>query len=223
MAKQLEFDAMTDGSTPENEVPEEASNVGLSIYSGKMEVTQEDIYMPRLQLMQGLSKAVQEGTAVAGQWLVTGYEAAVEYTIVPLLFGRRRELTDEDFTKLCISNDGLAGVGAPGGVCADCPMNQWSEDTKGKRKPPKCTFIYSYVVYVIELGTPAILEFKRSGITAGKTLNTVTAQRGLGNFGVVLKSTNQQGGRGSYYIPTVMPTKVDEEVLEFARAFGQAN
>lgn len=37
----------------------------------------------------------------------------------------------------CASNDGVVGVGTPGGRCAECPMSVWVEQD-GKRLPPLC-------------------------------------------------------------------------------------
>lgn len=38
---------------------------------------------------------------------------------------------DADGTPDCQSNDGIMGVGDPGGECASCPFNEWGSDIKG--------------------------------------------------------------------------------------------
>lgn len=222
---QLSFDGMLNDDEPEtDEAPivetGVSANTAMSIYSTSVEMEREDILIPRLRLAQGLTAEVQNGTAKPGMWVMTGAEAQQDLTVVPIMFTKRRELTDENFTILCRSNDAKVGEGDPGGVCSTCPMSQWREGGKnGKNRPPECTFIYSYVVFVAEHNAPAILEFKRTGIQQGKLLNTMSAQRGLGNFAVKLSSVSNQGAKGAYYTPAVQPVTVHPDILRTAREF----
>lgn len=222
--KQLSFDEMAGGEVPDAQelaeieaTQEKASGLALASFSSAPAMDAEDVFIPRLRLAQGLTSEVQSGEAKPGQWIVTGYPAADELTIVPLMFNRHRELTDDDFKVLCKSTDAMVGVGVPGGDCSACPMNQWMDGTKGKRIPPKCTFAYAYIVYVVETHSIAMVDFKRTSIQAGKTLNTMTIQRGLGNFAAILRSGSKSGTKGAYYTATVSPSVVSAETLALAK------
>lgn len=226
--EQLEFEGMIENGNDngsdtgptyhEDDAPDQPI-FSLQSYSNAPVFDAEDILIPRIRLAQGLTNEVQAGTAKPGQWIVTGFEPADEITIVPLLASRQRRLTDEDFQTLCQSSDGVTGVGTPGGACSKCPKNQWTDGPKGRRNPPACTFSYAFVVYVVDFETMAIVEFRRTGIQAGKTLNTNVMRFGLGRFAAILRSGAKQGPRGAYYTATVVPTKVTEEILSQAREF----
>ena len=180
----------------------------------------EDISFPVLRLAQGLTAEVQSGEAKPGQWIISGEVPLDEVVVIPLLFNKRRELRDPDTREqLCVSIDSMVGVGNPGGICAQCSMNKWTDDEKGgKRRPPACTFFYSYIVYVVESQSVALLEFKRTGINVGKSINTMIAMRGLRNFGIKLSSTGSKGPRGTYYVPSAVKSEVSHETLMEARS-----
>jgi hypothetical protein len=204
---------------PEEMEESQSSAITLANFSNQLDLASEDLMIPRLRLAQGLTGEVQDGTATPGQWLLTGYDPKAELTIVPLLFARNRALRDDEGKVLCKSLDSLTGTGEPGGDCTKCIMNQWMDGDKGKRLPPKCTFSYVYIVYVHEHQTMALVEFRRTSIQAGKTLNTIAAQRGIGNFAAKLKSSKQTGTRGTFYQIVVQPMQASPEILQAAKAF----
>lgn len=189
----------------------------MAVYTNNPDFDQEDTVLPRLRLAQGLTSEVQDGSAKPGQWLLLGYTPRQTLTVVPLLFTRRRVLRDSDFNLLCASNDGVTGVGEPGGDCATCPEAQWTGTKETGRKPPQCQFSYAYVMYVAEHGALGLLEFKRTSIQTGKILNTMVKQKGLGNFAVELASVSQSGKKGTFYLPSVKPLEIDEQLLAAAR------
>lgn len=203
--------------------PEPVQDTGLAKYSNTPTLDASDLFIPKLRLAQGLTAEVQSGLAKPGDWLMLGADPMKTATIVPMLMVRRRELRDNDEGNraiLCRSADGVVGVGNPGGECASCPMNKWVPSRKpgGKNTAPPCTFIYSYIVYVVEIEELCVLEFYRTSIPSGKMLNTMVLQKGLGNFAVQLKSTSQQGPKGTYYQPAIQPAaKIKDTVLATAR------
>lgn len=223
---EVPFDGMIEGGQTNGEQFEEEMGVNpepqqettaLGLYSSTPSFEAGDVILPRLRLAQGLSQDVQDGTAKPGQWLLSGFEPANELTIVPLLFTRRRELRDDEFNVLCQSNDAITGVGEPGGQCASCPFNKWSEDPRTKKRmPPACTFFYSYIVFVCEHHQPAIMDFKRTSLQAGKMVNTVVSRYGLGQCGLQIKSSPQQGKKGTYFAPVLIPVRLDKGILEEA-------
>lgn len=196
-------------------------------YTSTPNIDSSDVFIPKLRLAQGLTNEVQDGLARPGQWLMTGEDPFDEPIIVPLLMNRRRELRDDDDNRqvLCRSLDSLHGVGDPGGDCSTCPMAKWTQGRgkNSKNSPPACTFIYSYIVYSVEAESLAILEFYRTSIPAGKMMNTIIMQKGLGNFGIKLTASGSKGPKGTYYSPTVTPAKLSEAILKKARDLGQAS
>jgi len=216
------FDKMVDGGSQETEivpVDEGQSNVQLANFSNHVDFASEDIVIPRIKLAQQMTSEVVEGGAQFGQWILTGYESADELTVIPLLFARNRSLRDDAGAILCRSNDGAIGVGDPGGECNKCPMTQWKENAKGANLPPPCVFSYNYICYVVEYGALGMMEFKRTSMNAGKTLNTICAQRGLGNFAIKLKSSQAKSKKGTYAQPIVQPIVIDQDTLDLAKAF----
>ena len=196
-----EGEARPDATNYETEtVPSSA----LAAYSNKVELTAEDIQIPRLRLMQGLSKDVTEGAAKPGQWAISGFPAVDKLNIVPIAMAKRRELRDADFAIDCMSLDSITGTGDPGGVCADCPMNQWtgSKETRD-RKPPACTFFYSYMVYIYEYNTMATIDFRRTGINTAKKMNTFITQLGFESTVFELTSHQNKSGKGTYQVADV--------------------
>lgn len=229
--KPQNFDGMVDGNDGANPTPNEVDDLkaaadqeqrGLMVFGEDMDLGQDDIIIPRLRLAQGLTAEVQDGTARAGQWVLIGFDPLPEATIVPLRFARRREMRDEDTREiLCATRDTKAelGVGSPGGACAQCPYNKWTGDEKAgeRRAPPACSFSYNYLVYIVEHGTKAMMSFSRTSIGAGKMLNTMVAQHGLGNVAIKLAAKSKDGPRGTYYSPAVSRVNVEPSVLELAR------
>ena len=222
--KKLESEEPSFSSMLEDEAPRDKDHLGedtgtvLANYSDVPDFGQEDVIIPRLKLAQGLTTEVQEGIARPGQWILTGFEPEDELTIVPLAFAKRRELRDPDTRDiLCFSRDARTGEGTPGGECAVCPMNEWTESDDGKRVPPPCNFQYAYLVYAVDLDSMGALTFAKSGLSSGKMLNTIVAQRGMGRCAVKLSSSQRTGPNGKYHVPSVNPANVDAEVLDKAK------
>lgn len=199
------------------------SRGGLSVYNQTPALDSSDVLIPKLRLAQGLTPEVQSGDAKPGQWLLTGEEPFQDIVVIPVGLARRRELRDPDSRSsiLCRSGDGISGVGDPGGNCATCEMAAWtptkSKKAGAKNSPPLCAFIYSYMVYVPETKSVALLEFSRTALTVGKMLNTMVAQKGLGAFGVRLGASSRQSTQGTFYSPTVSMESAKPEVLKAAQ------
>jgi len=222
-----------DAFIEEGTSPNDASNIELyepksamSAYSNQPVIDSSDVFIPKLRLAQALTAEVTNGTAKSGQWVISGEDPMQKPVIIPLMMNRRRELRetgDDNRQILCRSFDSLRGVGDPGGECAICHMAKWVENKKGKgNSAPACTFIYSYVVYVVDVDAVVILEFSRTSIAAGKMLNTMIMQKGLGTFAAQLSSASSKNARNqTFYSPIVNGAKVTDKVL--ATAKKQAN
>jgi hypothetical protein len=221
---QSEFDKMVQGASgPEMadivEPEEQSTGIQLANFSSTVTMDASDVQIPRLRLTQGLTQEVQDGNAKPGQWILTGFDPIDELKVIPIMFARNRNLRDEEGSILCHSNDAEVGEGEPGGVCDGCVMNQWKDGDKGKRVPPRCTFSYVYIVYIPLWSTMALVEFKRTSITAGKTLNTIVATRGIGNVAVKLRAAKQTGNKGTFYQAIVGPDHATPEELADARMY----
>lgn len=224
------FDDELDGGfdSPSEPIHEDLAgtpqSTALTAYSDQPTFGRDEIVIPRLRIAQGLTKEVQDGEASPGQILLSGFEALDEVTIVPLRFARMRELRgegEERNTVLCSSSDAVRGIGEPGGDCNTCPMKEWSEKVvRGKetRVPPPCSFIFSYMVYIVEHQQVAVLDFRRTSERTGRLMNTLVAQRGLRQFAVTLAAEIKSEGSRRFAVPTLSPTTVDASVLQMARS-----
>lgn len=215
-----DFDSMIDNQ--DAMVPyEDESSAPITTYTSQDVFSMDDMTPPMLRLGQGLSPEVQEGAAKPGQWLFSGYPPCDVLHIVPLGFAKRRECRDVDGIGLmCTSSDAITGEGEPGGTCAGCPMNVWSGEGKNRR-PPQCTFYYSYMVYVHEHDTLAIVNFKKTGLNTARMLNSIVHRKGFGQVAIFLSSKSKSGSRGSYQIPQIAPVSDDiaTPIIASAQAF----
>jgi hypothetical protein len=224
-------------------VPEQKPLTGMDAYTGEAQLAKieddelapsaivaytnnptfdsSDIVPSLLRLAQGLTPEVQDGSAKPGQWLIPGFKPYDAVTVVPLMFAKRREYRDEEGQAMCVSDDSLTGTGDPGGICEACEMNKWGGD-RGKRKPPQCTFMYAYMVYVLEADSIALLYFKKTSIGIGRMLNAMVAQKGMRNTAIRLTSKSQSGKKGSYFTPMIAPLTADlsVEAINAAAAKG---
>lgn len=210
------------------EVDDSTMPVSMSNYSNAPVLDGSDLFIPRLRLAQGLTQEVQDGMAKPGEWLVLGGKPLKELRVVPVAMTKRREMRDPDTRGVvCRSGDAIHGVGNPGGECSACPMSQWvkgkpkGRSTVAKNEPPPCSFMYSYIVYILDINATAILEFSRTSIPAGKMLNTMIMQRGIGNFALKLSAASKQGPKGTFYNPVVAMAIAKPEELKKAMKEAQ--
>jgi hypothetical protein len=192
-----------------------------------------DLLMPNLKLGQGLTPEVANGEAEAGDWILIGHDPEKEVVVIPMQYGAGRSLQEEgDFAVLCSSKDRVRGEGTHGpgskenktGLCSNCPMSQWgAKGRDGKSKPPKCSEYYLYAVYSVTHQAQALITLRKTAINTAKQLNTIIAQKKLGNFAIKLGSTMKTSGARQYHVPTIaIATKVGEDEFETARAmFGR--
>lgn len=202
------------------EIEDASSEVDLASrrYDTNPTFGRNEVNVTRLKLGQPLTKEVTDGAATAGQWILAGYPAQDEIVVIPIAMSRARELRDGDQKLLCSSPDAKIGKGIPGGECEKCPMAQWTpRPGGGTNLPPQCDFIYSYIVYIPEHQTMALLDFRKTSIGVAKYINTVAQGKRFGHFGIRLRSDKTTKGRNSWFSPLVVTAQVSEEDLEIAR------
>lgn len=211
---------------------ESAPSAGIQ-YSADLDFDLGELKIPYLKLLSATSPEVANNEGKAGQWYLQGHGAVDEVVFTVLGASRFRELREDmnipGARTLCRSNDAIIGVGAPGGICAKCPMAQWGErnPTTGKGTPPPCNMGYSYQIYSYTHGQPCILALRKSGIDAAKTINTALHMRKARNFISIMTHVdrpNPVNPRATYPAPHVVnrPIKAEEreEADEAAGTLG---
>lgn len=208
-------------ATETAEIEDTSSEIDLASrrYDSNPTFERNEVNVPRLKLGQPITKEVVDGNATAGQWILPGYPSQDEIVVVPLAMSRARELRDGEQKLLCSSPDAKIGKGIPGGECAKCPMAEWTpRPGGGVNLPPQCDFIYSYVVYIPEHQTMALLDFRKTTINIAKFINTVAQGKRFKNFGIRLRSDKTTKGRNSWFSPLASQAPIDEQDLEIARS-----
>ncbi len=215
-------DMIEQGAADTALVKEDANNF-LGGYSTDPEFDNSDTFLPRLSLGQSLSTAVQDGMARPGDWLLLGQDPVVDVLFVPIAMARKNEMRDPDTREIIRHNQlGDIGQGPADGNCGgNCPYSEWSKDEEsGKSIPPACQFFYSYIGYSITHGVPVSIDFRKTSLNTGKTLNTFVSQRGMGSFAVLLESKEKMNKRGGkFFVSNVaMATESDETIAGIAAA-----
>ncbi len=179
-------------------------------YSQEPEFDSEDTFLPRLRLGQSLSQEVSDGNAKSGEWLLLGNDPVADVTFVPVAMARKHQMRDGERQIVRHNAAGEIGEGPADGNCGGgCPYSTWTKEEdpatgKTKNIPPKCEFFYSYIGFSITHGVPVSIDFRKTAIPTGKTLNTFVQQRGMGTFAVVFEgkeASNKRGGK--YFVPKV--------------------
>lgn len=157
-----------------------ASNLGVSkadleqMYGG---MEQEDVTIPRIVILQGLSPEVTEGKGKPGEFFIKGFERNLGKGPVELVVIMRSKsrIRWRDLKLggglLCQSADAKVGQGDPGGDCEKCQFAAWV-GTDGK---PACD-LYQNVIVVLrkdEDWIPMALSGNRTKLKPIKNLNSL--------------------------------------------------
>ena len=148
---------------------------------------------------------------------IEGDETTEEFTGIIVAWKKARSYWESDYTgggeqPDCSSDDGEVGRGIPGGVCAECPLGQWSEDNN---EPPECTeqrivfilFPDNIIPYMLVLPPTSIVPLRRYFLRL--------SARGLKHYGVktkfLLDPAENPGGIVYSKIKLEIAEKLDEE------------
>lgn len=157
-----------------------STNLGLSkadIEQMYGDMGQEDVTIPRIVILQGLSPEVTEGKGTPGQFYVKGFERNLGKGPVELIVIMRSKsrIRWRDLKLggglLCQSADAKLGQGDPGGECEKCQYSAWV-GTDGK---PGCD-LYQNVIVALrkdEDWIPMALSGNRTKLKAIKNLNSL--------------------------------------------------
>lgn len=167
-------------------VPAEDTRLSL----GQTSLRPEDLVLPRVKVVQQMSKEAADHKADPGDFYntLTGEAYGTSLRIQPILSfmqriflvrQERREKADQlleaegmeplsegDGLK-CRSFDMFEGKGEPGIECNLCPLSKWTKGPKGQQIPPLCTETYN-VAAANEIGELVIVSFARSSARVGK-------------------------------------------------------
>lgn len=139
------------------------------------ELNTDDISIPRLTVLQGLSPQVNEGLGRPGNLFITGLnrELGKEVEIIPLIRNQSRirwKPLTEGGGILCQSFDAKIGRGEPGGLCANCALKDWAGSN-----PPACD-LYENIILILRNDDdmiPMALSGSRTKLKAMRDLNTL--------------------------------------------------
>lgn len=114
-----------------------------------------DITVPRITVLQGLSPEVAEGMGRPGNLFAVGLnqELGKELEVIPIIRNQTRirwQPLAQGGGILCRSLDSKIGQGDPGGSCADCGLKEWVDN-----KQPACD-LYENVIVVLRNSEDAI-------------------------------------------------------------------
>lgn len=195
--------------------PERMAQIQQGGYSANVRdvLGAEDISMPYLRVAQAMSQEVGEGNATAGQITVLGSPAVDSADLVIVSVGKKRTLRDVEpnsKTVLCSSNNGVIGMGNPGGVCDNCPMSQFVGG-----KAPKCVFAYTYQVFSLTHGKMVIMDLQKTAMKAAKDVNYCLLQDGPENFVLTMTTTRQKNQNNQiYFVPSFARRDITDDERE---------
>jgi hypothetical protein len=168
---------------------------------------QEDVTIPRIVILQGLSPEVTEGRGKPGEFFIKGLERNLgdDPVEIVILMRSKSRIRWQDLTLgggiLCQSRDSKTGTGDPGGSCESCPHSAWTGTGK-----PTCD-LYQNLIVVLrqdEDWFPVALSGNRTKLKALKNLNSLlltelAKQRPLFAKSYSLESVNKTSSKGLKY------------------------
>jgi hypothetical protein len=214
-----------------NEVAKSESHAPAVVASGMgfEGVSQDDLIVPRLKIVQPTS---QEGTAGTFRDTVSGEESATLEDVVVLKMTKARRLF-EDSDLRCASDDMLKPRGSIAdpihSECATCPLAVWTT-VDGKRTPPKCAETWNFLV--VHEGLPYYMTFHGAAMTNVRkfitaiTLRAAKLKANLFDFVMTLELDEKKFDKGRAYMPVFSNLRVenDEENksinMEFYKTFA---
>lgn len=110
----------------------------------------------------------------------------------------------------CASDDGIHGIGDPGGLCQSCPMNQWGSKGAGKACGEKKVLFLLLPDQVL----PTVLILPSTSIPPLKTYLLQLATRSIGYWSVVTRfELEQTQSKSGVNFARLKPRMVDGAIL----------
>ncbi len=109
-----------------------------------------------------------------------------------------KKKADEISDPPCTSQDGIVGIGNPGGDCSACPLSQWGSRDDGKGRGQACALRKLMVILPEDQMLPSLISIPPASLKNAKRHMAAMASRGLFHYQVVtrltLKKVQNQGG-----------------------------
>ncbi|MHC4621626.1 MAG: hypothetical protein ACYTEQ_28115 [Planctomycetota bacterium] len=127
----------------------------------------------------------------------------------------------------CVSHDGIAGLGIPGGTCNVCPLAQFGSDRRGRGQACK-QMTWMYILQESSL-MPLLVSIPSTGIKAARQYILALAGNGLAPYEAVtsigLERTKNADGvqysRPTFRFVEEIPEKMQAVVEEYAYALRE--
>ncbi len=181
----------------------------------------EDLILPRYQLMQALSDAVQSGESKPGKikHSITGEEYD-KVKVICLASSITRVMFDIDNrggAPLCISSN--SATGSVYGACQECENKDFKKDAEGKTVAPTCSKVYNFLVIketdVNKNTMPTILSFTKSSSKSGQKIFTSSAgwikPLPLWTYVWEIGTIQKTSPKGTFYILTAKQVRQTNE------------
>ena len=83
----------------------------------------------------------------------------------------------------CYSNDGITGIGRPGGPCLSCPLNQWGSDTRGSKTGKACKDKQLLYILQEQSALPIVIALPRTSVAANRKYMTRLSATAIPYYG----------------------------------------
>ena len=204
---------------------ERALLAGLDLgVAGTENLEKGDIGMPpRLRISQpNRPIKIGDGKAAPGSIVntLTGEQWTKLELVVVVYRPHTRALWPEPFNAndkpLCVSDDGVhptRGDEMMTGPCRTCPMAQFVDGKK-----PRCADQRNFLVWLPDIGEPAILTMQSTAIKEAKQLTALAQTQGLKKT-VTMTALQIEDSRGTWFVPRFskgrpLPVKEILEIVE---------
>jgi hypothetical protein len=183
-----------------------------------------DLIIPRLRVLQGLSKAVADGIGRMGQFQNSLTEEVLGESVEVVLLGMHNAAvyfkTGEGM--VCKSTNGVTSI--RGDDCANCPFGEYHGKFKEDGTPPGCASVKEFPALIrsnlLEAPFPILISFMKTSYPVGKRLASMAFFTGKDIFAksYVLGTEKKQNNKGTFANPTVkVGSSLNEEELQIAQ------
>jgi hypothetical protein len=120
----------------------------------------------------------------------------------------------------CSSIDCENGIGKPGGLCSECPYNEYGSDEKGDGK--KCKDMADVFIITRDGIVPTAIQVPRTSLKQLKQYGITIMNAGLSIHDVVTKfslHSEKKAGKDTAIIDMVSSGPVPDEMKAFVRAY----
>ena len=174
--------------------------------------TNDDLIIPRLRLLQGLSQAVVDGIGSIGQWQdsLTG-EILGDSVEIVLLGKKNGAVMFENGSMACKSDDGQ--INMHGDLCSSCPHGCYhGQEWKDGEAPPACasTIDFTCITRKTLSGDeirPIVMSFSKTAYKVGRKLASMARFSGKDIFACAYKLSSEKvkKPKGTIAVPIVTP------------------